>query len=394
MTDREQGFSRREFSAGVAVGGMAGALGAMGLYSYLPGRTRHFPQVATNRRDIGEVKSVKVTNISETSWFENGTLMGDIRGAGGLLVNQYTYNWAPFAGVKGKLAQGSYQEGIKHIKDLIPGNLEKAWEFQMENAINPQNAGGFAALIEIETLEGETKRILLDSGWSYAWMDEAFRREGIDRMLADHKIDLFMISHEHFDHFWGIPVTYKYAPTITTMIPKGFYAEGLQYVKDAGHRGTLITNPEGLTQIWPGVASYTFGVPIICRVYGEQSLYVNVKDKGLVCITGCCHQGIIQFATTARREVQFTRLHGIYGGLHISPFEDWDPKYDDLVAAIGGYGFEKVGCNHCTGIITAKKFKEAGLNVVEGTARHRSKDTAYLGNGDIITFGGEENKVA
>jgi hypothetical protein len=99
----------------------------------------------------------------------------------------------------------------------------------------------------------------------------------------------------------------------------------------------------GLNPVIPGFASFVFAVPIICRVYGEQSLYFNVKDHGLVSVTGCCHQSIIQFAETAYREIKYEKdqLYGIYGGLHISPFEDWDPKYDDLVISLGKYGFQK-----------------------------------------------------
>jgi 7,8-dihydropterin-6-yl-methyl-4-(beta-D-ribofuranosyl)aminobenzene 5'-phosphate synthase len=115
-------------------------------------------------------------------------------------------------------------------------------------------------------------------------------------------------------------------------------------------------------------------------------LFFNVKDKGLVTVTGCCHQGILQFASTAQRAVQTKKLYGIYGGLHVSPFDEWDPKYDDLVAVFKSWGFEKVGCNHCTGILTAKKLIEAGVGIVQGTARHGSKDPAYLGNGDTILF--------
>jgi 7,8-dihydropterin-6-yl-methyl-4-(beta-D-ribofuranosyl)aminobenzene 5'-phosphate synthase len=378
--------SRRDFTKGVAVGTMAGALGAMGVYSYSPWRKQHFAKAAPPKEDIGEVKSVKVTNISETSWFDNKMLMGDIKGAGGLLVNQYTYNWPPFAQPKGKLGKGSYEEGLKQIKAFLPGKLEDAWAFQMENSVNPGNAGGFSALIEVETLEGEVKRILLDSGWSYDWIDKSFKREGIDKLLADGKIDYFVMSHEHFDHFWGIPVVFKYAPTVRGLYPKGVYPEGLDYIKAAGHRGELIETQPGLHKLFPGAALYNFQTPIICRVFGEQSLFFNVKDKGLVTVTGCCHQGILQFASTAQRAVKAKKLYGLYGGLHVSPFEEWDPKYDDLVAVFKSWGFEKVACNHCTGILTARKLIEAGVGVVQGTARHRSKDTAYLGNGDQIVF--------
>lgn len=237
-------------------------------------------------------------------------------------------------------------------------------------------------------MDGSKKRILQDAGWSYDWMDQCYKREGIDRMLANNEIDLLFMSHEHFDHFWGLPVVFKYRPDITIMYPEGVYPEGKQYFKDSGHRGKLIEIKPGLTKIWPGVATYNFAIPIICRVYGEQSLLFNVKDLGLVYVAGCNHQGIIQYVTSARNiiKAEKDKNYGIYGGLHISPYEDWDPKYDDLVIAMKNYGFEKIGCNHCTGIITAKKFIEAGYPVVRGTARYRSKDQVYPGNGDVIEF--------
>ena len=50
------------------------------------------------------------------------------------------------------------------------------------------------------------------------------------------------------------------------------------------------------------------------------------------------------------------------------------------------WNLQRVGCNHCTGLLTAQKFVDAGYPVVQGTARFRSKTTNYLGNGDIITF--------
>lgn len=380
--------NRRSFLKGAATGLGAGGLATMGALSYSPWRKQYFPEVERKQAEFGTCKHVKVTNISETSWFDNANLIGDIKKAGGLLVNQYAFNWPPFCD-GGSLAEGSYEAGIAKIKQWLPNDLDKAWEYIEEHSVHPENAGGFSCLIEVEQLDGTSSKILFDTGWSYKWMDEAFQREGIDTMLANREIDFLYITHEHFDHFWGLPVTLKYDPTIHVVIPDTFYNEGRQYLKDCGHRGKVTELKSGVQQLMPGVASYKFDIPIICRVFGEQDLYFNVQDHGLVSVTGCCHQGIIKFADNAFRELKYDndKLYGLYGGLHISPFEDWDPKYDDLVISLGDYGFEKIGCNHCTGVLTAKKFIETGYPVVQGTARFRSKDTAYLGNGDVIEFG-------
>ncbi|MEA4856174.1 MBL fold metallo-hydrolase [Solidesulfovibrio sp.] len=382
-------MNRREFIKGAALGVGAGVLGAMGIYSYSPWRKEMLPQVQRKMADIGQCKSVKIRNISETSWFANGIFMNNVTKAGGLLVDQYTFNWPPFGNGKG-IGKGSYEDGIAKIKHLLPNKLEEAWAIAKENSVNPDNAGGFSCLVEIEDLEGKKTRYLFDTGWNYEWMDTCYKREGIDRMLANNEIEAFIQTHEHMDHFWGFPVVTKYNPNIHVYTPSTFYPPGKQYIKDCGHVGKWTEVKKGLHQLQPGAALFMFEVPIIFKVFGEMSLYCNVKDVGLVSITGCCHQGIILFADTAYKELRYEndQFYGLYGGLHISPFDDWDPKYDDLVIGLEKWKLQRVGCNHCTGLITAQKFVDAGYPVVKGTARFRSKTTNYLGNGDVITFPG------
>ena len=380
-------MNRREFIKGAALGVGAGTLGAMGIYSYSPMRRAFLKDAQRRSTDIGMCKAIRITNISETSWFDNGVLMQDVTSAGGLLVDQYTFNWPPFGNGKG-VGKGSYAEGIKHIKHLLPKKLDEAWEITREKSVHADNAGGFSCLIEVEALDGSVTKYLFDTGWNYVWMDACYKREGIDVMLANNEIKAFIQTHEHMDHYWGLPAVTKYNPDIPVYIPNTFYPEGKQYLKDCGHVGKLTEVPKGLHKLENGVALYTFDCPIIFRVFGELSMYCNVKDVGLVSITGCCHQGIILFADTAYKELAYEndQFYGLYGGLHISPFDDWDPKYDDLVIGLKKWDLQRVGCNHCTGLITAQKFVDAGYPVVKGTARFRSKTTNYLGNGDVITF--------
>ncbi len=386
MTD-DNTISRRDFLKGVATGVVGGTLAGMGLYSYTDSAYSRLKNVTRNQQDFGAVRSVKVTTVSETSWFSNAHLMEDIKKAGGLLVDHYTIGWGPFGNGKG-VGKGSYDEGIANIKKLIPHDLEEAWAIQEKKSIHPENAGGFATLLEVEDLDGSKHKYLLDSGWSYKWMDECFKREGVDQMLRAGDIEALFISHEHFDHYWGLPVTMKYNNKLPLYIHNGFYPEGKRYVTDSGYKGDPIVIDKEMTVIRPGMMLVKFDVPIICRVFGETSLAFNIKDKGLLLVSGCNHQGILQMTSTAFEKLKYDndRFYGIYGGLHISPFEDWDPKYDDLVISLGKWNFEKVGCNHCTGHLTAKKFVERGYPVVRGTARFRTSSPDYLGNSDTIIF--------
>lgn len=367
LTSKE--ISRRNFLEWMGVGSIGGFVAGMGAFSYSPLRKKFLPDTVLGTKELGEIKKLTVTCISETSWFDNATLMGDIGKMGGLLVNQWTYPWPP----AGK-----------------PNNPK--------GDLNPENAGGFAALLDIELLDGDHKKILLDTGWNLDWTDKRFKECGIDKMLENDEIDCLFISHEHFDHFWGLPVTMKYKNDIDMYIGGDYYEEGLQYIKDSGHTGKLyktqsktyhdfpILDKSG-KQI-PGVAGYYFPVGIICRVFGEQSLFFNVKDHGIVQVTGCCHQGILQMAEVCKTTFKGgDNPYGVYGGLHISPFEDWDPRYDDLVYGLEAYGFKKIGCNHCTGKLCAHKFVTAGYPIVTGSAQNGSTCADYLGNGDTITFG-------
>ena len=380
-------MDRREFIKGAALGVGVGAIGAMGAYSYSPMRRAFLKDVKRGTADIGVCKAIKITNISETSWFDNGTFMKDVTGAGGLLVDQYSFNWPPFGNGKG-IGKGSYAEGIKQIKHLLPNKLEEAWQIVRENSVHSENAGGFSCLVEIEAMDGKVTKYLFDTGWNYLWMDTCYKREGIDTMLANNEIAAMIQTHEHMDHYFGLPAVTKYNPSIHIYTPNTFYPNGKQYLKDSGHVGKWTEVPKGLHKIQEGVALYGFDCPIIFKVFGEMSLYCNVKDIGLVSITGCCHQGIILFADTAYKTIAYEndQFYGLYGGLHISPFDDWDPKYDDLVIGLKKWDLQRVGCNHCTGLITAQKFVDAGYPVVKGTARFRSKTTNYLGNGDVIKF--------
>jgi 7,8-dihydropterin-6-yl-methyl-4-(beta-D-ribofuranosyl)aminobenzene 5'-phosphate synthase len=331
-------ISRRNFMKGVAIGGAA-------LYgSQILGSPKSL--WASEKVDIGECKSLKIRCITETSWFDNAQLMADINKAGGAKANQYDIKW--------------YRK----------------------------NSGGYSALVEVEALNGTWRRFLLDTGWNPAWMVYSFQREGIDDMLKKGDIEFLYVSHEHMDHFWGLPVTLQYRSDLKVMISNRYFPEGKSLIKESGHKGELVElEPGRLHKLFPGCASATFDIPILIRVQGEHVLYFNIKDKGLVTVTGCCHMGVLNAMKYGQENIQGgDKPYGLYGGLHIAPFEQWDPKLDGVITGLGAMKLKKVAANHCTGLITIQKMIAANIPVEKGTAKYGSRSDLYVGNGDEVVF--------
>ncbi len=343
--------TRRDFMKNVAIGGAVLGLGSAVL-------SKPVKALAGGQHDIGQCKSVKVKCISELGWFDSKELIAQMKAAGGPKTNQWEIPW------------------------------------------DPKNAAGSCTLIDMESLDGKHHKILLDTGWNREYIDECFKREGIDTMLKNGEIEALVISHEHLDHYWGLETTLKYKPDIKIIIPSTFYPEGMFYLRGTEyftpnarnrvtHSGELVKcEPGKVNKLYDGCALVAFDLPIIIRVRGEQSLYFNVKDKGMVCVTGCCHQGILTFADFAAENIAGgDNMYGLYGGLHIAPFGPVNPEREYLIKGMGNYNFKKIACNHCTGLAAVKKMVEFGYPMVKGTARYGSKSDLYVGNGDEVLFG-------
>lgn len=302
---------------------------------------------------IGALKRLRILCISETGWFDTATVFNDIRAAGGAQTDQYAIPWPPFG------------------------------------PLHAENAAGFSALLEAEATDGTVRRLLFDTGWNPDWMDRRFAEEGIDRLLQEGQIEALIVSHEHFDHFWGIGSTLKHCPDIPIYVPEGFHPAGLAFIRQQGHTGTVITvfTDQPLV-LFPGLALVSFPMSTLLQVQGENVLYANLQEQGLTMITGCGHGGVLNLLDYARRTfIGGERIHAIYGGLHLSPLEDWDTERDQIVNTLSKYGIAKLACNHCTGRTAVEKMLASGLPVLRGTARKGSQTDLFLGNGDVLELG-------
>lgn len=315
------------------------------------------PVALDSPADIGICRSVAVTAVAEVGWWDTPSMLAQMMAGGGPESSQ--------------------------------------WEMRFD----PDNAAGSCSLLEIEAADGDVTRILVDAGWNPEYMSERFRVTGVDRLLENGEIAFLFLSHEHLDHFWGIEAVLRLTPEIPILVPGSLHQAGIDWLRGAAfpaagivnrvpHRGPIVRMMSGgIHRLLPGVASVTFDLPIVLGIRGEQSLYLNVAEQGLVCVTGCCHQGILNLVDYAAANLNAAnQFYGLYGGLHISPLGPMTPGQADIVRKLGGYGFRRIAANHCTGTEALALMRELDFPLVGGSGRDGSVGTDHPGNGDVVRF--------
>ncbi len=93
-------------------------------------------------------------------------------------------------------------------------------------------------------------------------------------------------------------------------------------------------------------------------ILDDQGLVINVKDKGLVVISGCAHAGIVNTIEYAKQISGVSRINAVVGGFHLTG-GFYEPIVDDTVKAIKRLAPKVVIPSHCTGLRALVKIANA-----------------------------------
>jgi 7,8-dihydropterin-6-yl-methyl-4-(beta-D-ribofuranosyl)aminobenzene 5'-phosphate synthase len=208
---------------------------------------------------------------------------------------------------------------------------------------------GFSALITIN--QGDAARALLfDFGFSEN--GAAFNADALDADLT--LVEAMALSHGHLDHVGGMKKLVEKIgqPAIPLILhpeafrnprfskaPDGFKAYFPPFTPEkaraSGAKLVATKHPykmlDGaavfLGQI-PRETSYEQGAPNLFyeedgiekrdMLEDDTAIVFNLKDKGLVIISGCAHSGIINTVTYATNLTGIGRVWAIMGGFHLS----------------------------------------------------------------------------
>lgn len=238
---------------------------------------------------------------------------------------------------------------------------------------------GFSLLLTLTT-SGRTHRLLFDTGVSPDGMVENMRRLEID----PRDLEAVVLSHGHFDHTAGLDglVRRLRRPNMPVLIHPDFWnrrrvllpgrepielpttsrgaleGAGFQVIEER-QPSFLFQDSVLVTGEVDRTTGYEPGFPIQeawhedrwepdPMVLDDQAVIVNVRDRGLVVITGCGHAGVVNITRYARALTGVERLCAVVGGFHLSgPI--FEPIIDRTCADLAALQPEMIMPGHCTG---------------------------------------------
>ena len=243
----------------------------------------------------------------------------------------------------------------------------------------PLADGGFSVLVDVAK-NGARHQILFDAGTSPDGVVENMRRfevdpSGIETIICSHghfdhttgldglirrlgRVNLPVLIHPHFWRRRRLAIPGRDPQEIPTTSRRALVDAGFEVIEEQQpsflfNRSVLVTGEV------PRTTGYELGFPPQeawlggrwqpdALVLDDQALIVDIKDKGLLVITGCGHAGIVNICRYARRLTKERALYAVMGGFHLNGpiFEPLIPLVlDDLGALVPSV----VVPAHCTG---------------------------------------------
>jgi 7,8-dihydropterin-6-yl-methyl-4-(beta-D-ribofuranosyl)aminobenzene 5'-phosphate synthase len=161
-------------------------------------------------------------------------------------------------------------------------------------------------------------------------------------------IDQIVISHDHGDHTGGLSEVLSANPDVTVYLPVSFPDDFIRGMEQHNARVQSVDNPVE-------ICKDVFLTGEMGGRIKEQSLVLNTQ-KGLVIVTGCSHQGIVNILERAK-EILDRPIYLVFGGFHLGGTPDSTLR--KIIQSFEEMGVKKCGATHCTGDRAIDLFKEA-----------------------------------
>jgi 7,8-dihydropterin-6-yl-methyl-4-(beta-D-ribofuranosyl)aminobenzene 5'-phosphate synthase len=238
---------------------------------------------------------------------------------------------------------------------------------------------GFSALVTIRN-DSRERSVLLDAGLTPNGLADNMRRLN----LSPERIETIVFSHGHFDHTTGLDglVRALGRRSLPVIVHPDFWTRRRMVIpgrepfelpstsksalQEAGFEiieekqpSLLLDGSLLITGEVERTTEFERGFPVQQAfrdgqwlpdplTLDDQALVMNVRDKGLVVLTGCGHAGLVNTLRYARKLTGEDPLYAVIGGFHLNgPL--FEPIIPDTCAALVELPPEVIVPTHCTG---------------------------------------------
>ena len=247
---------------------------------------------------------------------------------------------------------------------------------------------GFSAWITIDT--GKSKHdLIFDAGVTPTGASENLEKLEINPKDAE----MIVLSHGHHDHTMGLEGFLKTlgrrniplilhpefwnrrrmvipgrTPTeIPTISRSALLGGGFDIIQESRNPSFLLQNSVLVTGEVDRTTDFEKGLPgqeaLIEYSWqpdpltlDDQALIVNIKNKGLLILTGCGHSGIINLAKYAQKLTGVKKIHALMGGFHLPDTPHFLKTIPETVENIKQLSVDWLIPAHCTGLVAITKF--------------------------------------
>jgi len=219
------------------------------------------------------------------------------------------------------------------------------------------SAWGLSLYVEMN-MERRRHVILMDTSGSFEALSKNASKLGMDLPV----IEAIFVTHWHGDHCGSLSHVLPLLKQSTPVYVPSESPFGITDIKEAG----------GVPRVCSEPLEFMEGAMSTGDLGGEHSLFMNVRGKGLVILTGCAHPGVISIVKRARWVSGVSRVCAVIGGFHIFGVHE-GKRVGEFLDEVG---VELVSPCHCT----SDEVKNAIANIL-GTRCVRN------GSGRTFLFG-------
>jgi 7,8-dihydropterin-6-yl-methyl-4-(beta-D-ribofuranosyl)aminobenzene 5'-phosphate synthase len=261
---------------------------------------------------------------------------------------------------------------------LQKGEVKNFREWTKKHFRLPIAEHGFSLLVRV--FDGNKfHSVLFDAGISPNGVVTNAKMMGIN--LAE--IECIVLSHGHHDHFGGLPAVVKAVKKDS--LPIIVHEDMFKTRGVASPNGTIRKYPPFPTEEKVKPARYiktkqpslladslilvTGEIPRKTSfekgylphralmdgkwqpdpwIWDDRALIINIKNKGLVVLSGCAHAGIINTVLYAQQLTKVKTIYAILGGFHLAG-KEYEKRINQTVKELKTIKPKLVAPSHCTG---------------------------------------------